>query len=107
MILELPINGIITSDGDYAETKGHSPGRPISIECCGEFDGAQIKFGFISRESTPAFVLDLDGSGNEQILTSSGRVVSLRPSSGKPAIRVLNASLNTNITIKIIDLLPR
>jgi len=117
MILNFPSNDIITTNGDYAPVKAHSPGRPISIEVTGELGGATITFGFVSSDEVPVFVADYCGWFHSygshdpeemlQITTLPRRVMSMRPASGKPALRITGASGTTAILVKIIDALPR
>lgn len=107
MLVELPVNNIITASGDYAPEKGYHPGRPISIEATGEFGGATVVTGFVSSDDTPAFVIDVGDDGLSRPKTAPGRWISSRPASGKPAIRVTGATGTTEILIKIVDLLPR
>lgn len=104
MIVELPTNGVVTEDGDYAPAKGYGAGWPISIEVTGTFDGATVSAGFVSSDDTPLFIADIDAAGAALIKTAAGRWISSRPASGKPAIKVASAGVNTEILVKIIDL---
>jgi hypothetical protein len=116
-IVNIPSNNVITTDGEYAPTKGHSPGRPVSIEVTGEIGGATIVFGFVSSDPTPVFVNDYCGwfysHGNhdpeELLLTTTlpRRIMSSRPASGKPALKITGAGVNTAIRVRIVDMLPR
>lgn len=103
----IPLTNIITADGDYFPSKGWHPGRPISIEVTGVFGGATATIGFTSSDETPVFIIDVGDDGIARPKTEAGRWVSVRPASGKPAIRISNATGTTAILVKIVDLLPR
>lgn len=103
----IPETNIIIADGDYHPAKAYHPGRPISVEVTGTFDGATAVIGFVSSDETPEFVIDVGDDGISRPKTEPGRWVSVRPASGLPAIRVSNSGASTAILVKITDLLPR
>ena len=103
----IPTNNILVADGDYAPLRGYHPGRPVSIEISGEFGGATVTPGYVSADEVPIFIIDVAGDELPREKTVPGRWISSRPASGKPGVRVTNASGTTAILIRIVDLLPR
>jgi len=106
-MIYFPEDNILTADGDFTPFKGYGAGRPIAVELSGVFGGATATLGFTSSDATPVFIVDVGDDGLARPKTEAGRWISVRPASGKPAIRVSGATGTTALLVKIVDLLPR
>lgn len=103
-MIYFPENNILTTNGDFTPFRGYGPGWPISVEITGVFGGATATLGFTSSDITPVFVADVGDDGSARVKTGAGRWTSVRPSSGKPAIRISGATGTTSLLVKIVDL---
>jgi hypothetical protein len=102
----------VTENGEYATAKAHSRGRPIMIEVNGAFDGSTVTIGYVNEADE--FVADeefdhgdADVGRIDVTLTKAGRRQSVRPWSGRPAVKVSGGSTDIDLKFKFMDLLPR
>lgn len=102
-----PEDNIVIANGDYYLPKARFPGRPVSIEVCGTFDGATVVPGYVSRDDTPAFVVDVGDDALTRPKTAAGRWISTLPASGQAGIQVSGGGVGLAIRVDIQDLLPR
>lgn len=102
-----PEDNILVADGDFYLPKARHPGRPVSIEVAGVFDGATVIPGYVSTDVVPIYIVDVGDDAIARPKSAPGRWVSSLPTSGQCAVRISGAGGSTAIKIDVQDLLPR
>lgn len=103
-MLQIPLTNIVTTNEDYHLYKARHPGRSVSIEISGTFDGAIVTPGYVTSDVVPEFVIDVGDDDLPRPKTAAGRWVSQLPASGLVGFRLEDAGGATSLLVKIIDL---